>query len=435
MTTIGLYRVKRPTKSRPKRKVWQMRWHDSTGKFCCETIEDSEDMPKRDAARIRRDKQSKVDCKIIPVDRPERVTLAEYAKRDREAIRADVRCRTLIEYQVAADHAIAALGGTIHLNRIGRPEVIRIKNRLVEKGRSPATVRKVVRSLSAMMRRAEADGLIHRNPFAGEARGKTQEKRARFYTAEEIEAMHHGAPDDWWRLMIRLAVTTGLRKTELLNLLWSDIDFAGSAVTISRKDAGRFTVGEAGYPVLPWVAKDHEQRTIPVSADVLDMLRRFREESDGSLYVFLPLTLLRKVDARIKAGTWTATSQLFPSFNRHFNAIQRQARAWLALRRDVNRAEVHWPLGSPHDLRKTYANTMKRHVSPDVLKGLMGHSDIGTTMQYYAGTTTEDSARVRAALAAEFGGEICAQVARKPESGDSQAGEVAKNRVPATVTA
>ena len=92
-------------------------------------------------------------------------------------------------------------------------------------------------------------------------------------------------------------------------------------------------------------------------------------------------------------------------------------------------------MGSPHDFRKTYGNTMKRHVSPDVLQRLMGHADIATTMKFYTGTTAEDSARVRAALEGEFGGKVYAQITRKPESGDSPAGEVARNRVPATVRA
>ena len=51
-------------------------------------------------------------------------------------------------------------------------------------------------------------------------------------------------------------------------------------------------------------------------------------------------------------------------------------------------------------------------VPVNVLKDLMGHADIETPMICYVGTTEDDAARVRAALASASGGETCAQVAR-----------------------
>ena len=60
---------------------------------------------------------------------------------------------------------------------------------------------------------------------------------------------------------------------------------------------------------------------------------------------------------------------------------------------------------------------MKRHISPDVLQKLMGHADISTTMKHYTGTTDEDSALGRAALANVFGTKTDAQLTRKVRTG------------------
>ncbi len=46
----------------------------------------------------------------------------------------------------------------------------------------------------------------------------------------------------------------------------------------------------------------------------------------------------------------------------------------------------------------------------------MGHADISTTMKHYTGTTDEDSALVRAALADVFGTKTDAQLTRKADS-------------------
>ena len=100
----------------------------------------------------------------------------------------------------------------------------------------------------------------------------------------------------------------------------------------------------------------------------------------------------------------------------------------LAERRQVVLDKVDWRLGSPHDLRKTYGNTMKRYVSVDVLKRLMGHSDISTTMKFYTGATADDEARVRHALAAVFGGQTDEQA--DEQAVKSSAGDVPVVRKP-----
>ena len=64
-------------------------------------------------------------------------------------------------------------------------------------------------------------------------------------------------PSQWCSIMIRLAVTTGLRRAELWNLVWPDVDFERKRLTVSRKIAGTIKVKGETYPVLEWSPKTH----------------------------------------------------------------------------------------------------------------------------------------------------------------------------------
>lgn len=489
MPKIGLYKVKQPTKANPRRLVWQMRW-TAGGRRWCETIGDAAKITKRDAERARRDKQGKIDNKLIPAARPQPVSLAEYIRSDLEATASDLEAATHLEHGYAYQHAvnalgitalvpadranqqderavqlrkllsrngevtkidaslqrfgrdaeeirkrITALGGAVKLGEIGRTEVGRVKNHLKAMGRAPATVRKTVKILSAMFDRAAKDGLIQGNPFKGAVKGKTQGKRKRFFTAEEREAMLVVAPDQWWWVFLMLLFHTGLRTGEALNLQWADIDMNAETLTVARKDAGLFAARGETFPILRWETKTHAERTIELSAELVAALQRFRLTAGGSEYVFLSLDRLRQIDERMQTGRWRPRAELVNNLIRRFRRIQRQARKHLAERKGVELANVPWVIGTLHDCRKTFANEMKVHLPPDDLQRLMGHANIATTMEYYTGSSDADGERKRAAVNAAFGAKTDEQVTSKPESVDSERVPVAKIGLPDTLSA
>ena len=415
MTRVSLYKTKRPTRGNPKRQVWQLRWIGSDGKRYCETIGDLSKMTKRDAGAKRRDKQSKIDCGVIPADKPKRMTLSAFVAQDRLTIEADVRPTTMIEYDHAIKHAYAALGREIALDRIGPVEVGRIKTYLKNKGRATATIRKTIKTLHSIMRRAKDQRLIPTNPFSGKAKGKTQSKRKRIFTPEEIKAMLAEANSQWWRVFLKLAVTTGLRKSELLSLHWTDLDFDGQTMTVSRKDAGRFTVRGESYPILPWETKAHDERVVPLDAGVVEMLKRFQLQSGGSRYVFLSLTRLRAIDERLKADDWRPKADIVNNLDVRFKAIQRRARRRIATLAHCELDNVQWTVGSIHDLRRTWATEIAPHVDILTLCRWGGWADAKTVQQFYHEVKSETADRARQAMA-DLYGESDAQLTRKAET-------------------
>ncbi len=415
MTRVSLYPAKRPTKSNPKRKVWQLRWLGTDGKRYCETIGDLPKMTKRDAGAKRRDKQSKIDCGVIPADKPKRMTFSGFVDQDRQTVEADVRPTTMIEYDHAVNHAYAALGRGIALDRIGPVEVGRIKTYLKNKGRATATIRKTIKTLNSIMRRAKDQRLILDNPFSGKAKGKTQSKRKRIFAPEEIKAMLTEANSQWWRVFLKLAVTTGLRKSELLSLHWTDLDFDSKTVTVSRKDTGRFTVRGESYPILPWETKAHEERVVPLDAGVVEMLKRFQLQSGGSQYVFLSLARLRAIDERLKADDWRPKADIVNNLDARFKAMQRRARRRIATLTRCELDKVQWNVGCIHDLRRTWATEIATHVDILTLCRWGGWADAKTAQQFYHEVKSETADRARKAMA-DLYRETDAQLTRKAET-------------------
>lgn len=408
MTTVTLKRVKRSGPS-GIRLVWMLRWYDSDGKQLGETIGDagrvnekgkvvSGQMSKREAEAIRRGKQSKLDCGVIRADRPKRMTLAQFIEHDQATIRADVKPSTLVEYQIAGKHAIKAIGGDRPLTQIGWPQVGAVKDRLSTLGRSTATIRKTVATLRAMFNRALKQGLVTSNPFAGQRLPKVQSKQKRIYSREEVACMVEAVSDIWWQVFITLAVTSGLRRSELLHLQWRDIDLAGGTVTVSAKRAGTFEAGSETYPILEWSAKSNHERTVPLPDDTLAILQRLQLKTGGSAYVFLSLNRLAAIQRHIRDGKLPAKFNLVNNLNRQFGEIQDRARSILAKRCQGKVEMIAWPYGCLHDLRRTWCTWTADVVKMSTLQKWAGHQDIATTATFYCETTEDEAQRVRKAL-------------------------------------
>jgi integrase len=128
---------------------------------------------------------------------------------------------------------------------------------------------------------------------------------------------------------------TGLRKSELINLNWKDIDFRRKYITIESKE--------------DWRTKTGNTREIPVGDDLMEILNKLPRTSD---YVFI------NSNGR-KYG---------------FHLTERVKR----LAKNIGIADM-----TVHALRHTFiSHLVMNGVDLVSVKELAGHSDIKTTMRY-----------------------------------------------------
>ena len=184
-------------------------------------------------------------------------------------------------------------------------------------------------------------GYLRENPAKNFLRLKVNDsKQPRFLTREECQLLLERSPDDL-RQVFYTFLNTGMRKAELENLEWVDIDFRRRKIRIQRKDFWNPKTGE---------------REIPMNQGTYDLLKELKGKNDRGLksrFVF-PAPDGGKIKARLREE----------------------------LIKVAREAGIEG-LTKLHSLRHTYAShlVMKGVDLPTVQK-LMGHADIQTTMIY-----------------------------------------------------
>ena len=170
--------------------------------------------------------------------------------------------------------------GETRLNSFSMPALRQFEEKLLDGGRSPAMVRKVVVSLGSLIADAQERGLVARN-VVREMRGrrgssdKRAEKRAKgklrvgvdIPTPHEVKAIV-GALQGRWRPILLTAIFTGLRASELRGLRWADLDLGRKALYV-RQRADRFN--DIGQP-----KSEAGEREVPLPPIVVNTLREWR---------------------------------------------------------------------------------------------------------------------------------------------------------------
>ena len=163
---------------------------------------------------------------------------------------------------------------------------------------------------------------------------------------------------------------------------------------------------------MPNTVKTHDRRAVPtVTPDTIALLRRLKLQGGGSEYLFISRDRLIVLGRKLDDGTLRAGYEPINNMLRKFKDIQREARALLAKRRGVALDKVDWPVGTIHDMRRTYITEMAEHTDIITLTRWVGHKDPKTTMQYYH--RTKSSAAERAKRVAASGRSWAASAAAR----------------------
>ena len=225
-------------------------------------------------------------------------------------------------------------------------------------------------------------GQLEDNPLKYVRCPKVPQKKVRVYSEVECNSMlrvasghRRGLPIPWYAL-IATALCTGMRRGELLNATWMDVDFEAQTIDVSPKKDTEHT--------WEWYIKDNERRTLPLTDDVANLLVSMQAtQPEGCPYIFVPKERYDRIQQRRREGTWTVTDGKCPlnNFNKHFNAILKKA--------GIDNGEFH-------DLRRTcitgwLRNGLKEH---EVMQ-MAGHSDFNTTRRFYLAVSQDLVQRAR----------------------------------------
>ncbi len=144
------------------------------------------------------------------------------------------------------------------------------------KGLSAKTVRNINQVISSAMDFAKDQKLISSNPTDGCALPKLEHQEMKTLPAEQLTSFLREAKESGVFEMYYIELATGLRRGELLGLKWENNDLQQGSLRVQRQIC-RIN----GEIVEAPLKTKNSYRTLPLSADAIEVLKAQRRLSDG----------------------------------------------------------------------------------------------------------------------------------------------------------
>lgn len=326
------------------------------------------------------------ECKQLDISRTDGYTVATWLRTWYELYaKPNIRPSTAEYYHRSIElHTIPYIGDS-KLNKLTGRDIQKLYKDLQEngrvrkeqKGRKPGLSNSTVRGIHMMLHnaldRAVKEHLILRNPTEDCIIPKIQKQEMQILHPEDMKAYLDAAEQCNALPMLYLVLTSGIRKGELVALLWNDLDVEHKTISVS-KSARRNSEGEI---VVSQPKTENSIRQISIPKDTVDMLIAEHEKHPDNPYLF-PST---------KTG-----GMYYPDS------------VVLLHRRVLKRAGL--PHIRFHDLRHTFATmALQNGVDVKTLSCMLGHYDAGFTLRTYTHATRQMQEQ-----AAEKMGNFMAQV-------------------------
>lgn len=282
--------------------------------------------------------------------------------------RKTVRPNTVRNYSERYNRNIKKIIGKLLLSDVKPLHCQKIFSDMADEGYRTTTIYQTRIALFNMLEFAKENDIIRYNPCKKSVKsdmGKPSQKKEALTLDVQKKFLEY-AKGQSYENQYRFILQTGLRTGELVGLKWEDIDFPNKTLKIQRSMEYRYSVGEwrIGEP-----KSKSGYRTIPLTDEAIEILKLQKEKNrkikvipmEWSAFVFL-----------CRKGT--------PVKNSTYDT---------ALFKICDKAQInHF---SMHVLRHTFATRcIEASMKPKTLQMLLGHSNIGITMNLYVHTTEEE---------------------------------------------
>lgn len=304
----------------------------------------------------------------VDMIRADRYTLGQWV-----TLWYDVYCKpnlrpsTARYYQMFIDKHIIPKLGKIKLSKLRAIEIQKFYNQLRTSGRlreaqkekntglSPSYIRGIHTMLHTFLQAAVREKLLQYNPVDDCKPPKLVKKEMKTLEPEQVQAYLKAAEARGLLPMFFLELTTGMRKSELVALLWSDVDWKEQTISVSKQayvTDGKLTA------IPPKTA--NSIRKIALSQETLDLLRKQKIAFPDSDCIFPS----------------PVTGEIY-----HPDSVVNLHKKIL---KEAGLEHIRF-----HDLRHTFATlALQNGVDVKTVSAMLGHSNAGFTLATYTHTTT-----------------------------------------------
>ncbi|MEG0805147.1 MAG: tyrosine-type recombinase/integrase [Lachnospiraceae bacterium] len=280
---------------------------------------------------------------------------------------SNVRLNTIRNYSERFKHNIEKNIGNMLLNEVKPMHCQNVLNQMTEKYRNSTIIQTRI-TLYGLFQSAVENELLVKNPVMKAVKCTTgkESKPKRVLSVEEqklfLETVKYSSNYNQYAFLLQ----TGLRTGEMIGLKWSDIDFNKKNIHISRTMEYRYSVGEwrVGEP-----KSKSGYRDIPLTQEALQILKNQKEKLENLRVI--PFEYADMVFL-CRNGTPTKNSAYDTKLFYYCD-------------------KINIPRFSMHTLRHTFATRcIEAGMKPKTLQMILGHSNIGITMNLYVHITEEE---------------------------------------------
>jgi integrase len=243
---------------------------------------------------------------------------------------------TLGIYRYALRSFLSAVGD-LQLASVSAQHIDMFRQRRINEV-SPITLNINLRALRSAFYYAVRWQILASNPFTKVPLLSVPERDPVFFSSEDFKLVVSSIKQEWFKSIVVFAACTGLRRGEIVNLRWKDVDLAQKVVRVHSSSTYR--------------TKNGKRRVIPLNVIALQLLAGLNHKTSEN-YVFT-------VEGRRVRDIY-----LSRKFSQHVHRLG-------------------FPIGYHfHSLRRSFASWLVQNGAPiyEVQK-LMGHSTIQVTEIY-----------------------------------------------------
>ena len=333
--------------------------------------------------------RAKEEARLLDLTRTEEYTVETWLKSWYELYsKPNVRPSTADYYRRSIEQHVVPRIGDIKLKNLTGRDLQKLYKDLLENGRlresqkgkqpglSTATVRGIHTMLHNALDRAVKERLILRNPTDDCIVPKLQRQEMKILDPGHMKAYLDAAQARGLLPMFYLELTTGLRKGELVALLWSDLDVANKTISVSKQAA--YNTDKQLAIARP--KTETSVRRVSIPQETVDLLVAEHAKHPDSPYLF---------PSPVTGGMYHPDSVV----NLHKKILK-----------DAGLPHIRF-----HDLRHTFATVaLQNGLDVKTVSAMLGHSDASFTLRTYTHATRqmqEQAAETMGAFMAQAVGE------------------------------
>lgn len=289
-------------------------------------------------------------------------TLANFLRYWLKIVTPSLRPKTIVQYRHICDRYIIPALGSVRLGDLRTDLVQELYTTELSRGTGVRTVQFIHAVLHRALEQACRWGFVKRNVVSQAEKPRQPRTEMQVLSAEQARRFLAAAESHRLYALFHLAVTTGLRRGELLGLRWDDLDWDTGRLQIQRQLQ---RISGKGL-VFAEPKTRSGRRSITLARIDLAILQGHRK---------------RQLEERLFAGAeWHEHDLFFPSLTGTPHDPDNLSREFHRILTESGVQRIRF-----HDLRHTAATLMlSQGTHPKIVQERLGHASINLTLDTYS---------------------------------------------------